>query len=352
MIAFDTMRNRAQILIVALGALILIAVLPFAAGLLGAVVLYVGAQPVYRRLSQRIPARLAATLIVVATAVLILLPATWLVAVVIDRTPEVLSELQRSSVVARLASLRLGEVDIGTHVIEAAGSAVSWISTQGLRVLGGAVRGTINAVLALFGLYFLLRSGPAVWQAVARYIPFSKEGADLLAHRFRQVTEATLLGTVLTAVTQGLIVALGFAATRLGDPWFWGVVTAVVSILPVFGSALVWLPGAVVLAAQGRYEAALALAALGAIVASNIDNVMRPLVNRRVSQLHPMTTLVGAFAGVGVLGLPGILLGPLAITNFFELLGLYHREYGSVSTPGATLRALVESPAPSTDRRG
>jgi predicted PurR-regulated permease PerM len=105
-------------------------------------------------------------------------------------------------------------------------------------------------------------------------------------------------------------------------------VTAVVSVLPVFGSALVWFPGAVALAAQGRYAAAASLAAIGALVASNIDNVMRPLVNRRVSNLHPMVTLVGAFAGVGMLGLPGILLGPLAITYFLELVVLYRREYG------------------------
>ena len=63
-------------------------------------------------------------------------------------------------------------------------------------------------------------------------------------------------------------------------------------------------------------------------MASNIDNVMRVIVNRRVSNLHPMTTLVGAFAGVGVLGLPGILLGPLAISYFFELTALYRREFG------------------------
>ena len=327
MITFDSSRTRAQLLILALGFGILIAVLPFAAGLLGALVLYIGLDPMYAWLRTRMPPRLAAILLVVATALLILLPAAWLVAVVVDRLPDVLRELRASPALARVASLRIGDLDVGTRLNAATGSAVAWISSQGLRVLGGAVRGTINAVLALFGLYFLLRSGPAVWQGVAPYIPFSRVGADLLAHRFRQVTEATLLGTALTAIAQGVVVALGFAATGLGDPWFWGVVTAVVSILPVFGSALVWLPGAVALAAQGRYGAAAGLVALGGIVASNIDNVMRPLVNRRVSQLHPMITLVGAFAGVGVFGLPGILLGPLAITYFFELLALYRREY-------------------------
>jgi predicted PurR-regulated permease PerM len=84
---------------------------------------------------------------------------------------------------------------------------------------------------------------------------------------------------------------------------------------------------------QGRYGAAIALAAIGAGIASNIDNVMRPIVNRRVSNLHPMVTLVGAFAGVGVLGLPGILLGPLAIAYFFELTALYRREFGPPDQP-------------------
>lgn len=332
MSAFDSDRDRARVLIVILGVGVAFAVLPLAAGLLGALVLYVGATPVHRWMSRRMSNRVAAVIIVVSTALLIFLPAAWLLSVVIDRTPDVLRELRDSRALEGLASIRIGGIEVGTRVLAAGGSVMSWVSTQAFRVLGGAMRGTINAVIALFGLYFLLRSGPAAWRTVAAYIPFSPSGTDHLAHRFRQVTEATLLGTALTALLQGVVVALGFALTGLGDAWFWGAVTAVVSVLPMFGSALVWLPGTFALMAQDRYGAAAALAALGAIVASNIDNVMRPVVNRRVSHLHPMTTLVGAFAGVGVLGLPGILLGPLAIAYFFELVALYEREHGRQAT--------------------
>jgi predicted PurR-regulated permease PerM len=266
--------------------------------------------------------------VVVATALLIFVPAAWLLAVAIDATPDALRQVRDNPALVRISAIRVGDLDVGTRVVDASGAIISWMSAQVFRVLGGAVRGTLNGAVALFGLYFLLCAPPTSWSRVAAYLPFSREGADLLAHRFRQVTEATLLGTALTAVLQGAVVALGFALTGLSDPWFWGVVTAVVSVLPVFGSALVWLPGAVALAAQGRYGPAIALAAIGALVASNIDNVMRPIVNRRVSNLHPMITLVGAFAGVGVLGLPGILLGPLAISYFFELTALYRREFG------------------------
>jgi len=326
--AFDSRRDRAQLLLTVLGMAIAFAVLPLAAGLIGALVLHVAAAPLHRRLATYLPVRAAAAIVVVATTLLIFLPAAWLLAVAIDATPDALRQLRDNPALARISTIRVGDLDVGTRLVDASGAILSWMSAQVFRVIGGAVRGTLNGAVALFGLYFLLCAPPSSWSRVAAYLPFSRQGADLLAHRFRQVTEATLLGTALTSVLQGAVIALGFALTGLSDPWFWGVVTAVVSVLPVFGSALVWVPGTIALAAQGRYGAAMILGVIGAAVASNIDNVMRLVVNRRVSNLHPMTTLVGAFAGVGVLGLPGILLGPLAISYFFELTALYRREFG------------------------
>jgi predicted PurR-regulated permease PerM len=311
-----------------LGIAIAFAVLPLAAGLIGALVLHVAAAPLHRRLARYVPVRAAAMVVVLATALLIFLPAAWLLAIAIDATPDALRQLHDNPTLARISTIRVGDLAVGTRMVDASGAIISWMSGQVFNVLGGAVRATLNGAVALFGLYFLLSAPPSSWSRVAAYLPFSREGADVLAIRFRQVTEATLLGTALTSVLQGAVVALGFAATGLSDPWFWGVVTAVVSVLPVFGSALVWVPGTIALAAQGRYGAAMVLGAIGAVLASNIDNVMRLIVNRRVSNLHPMTTLVGAFAGVGMLGLPGILLGPLAISYFFELTALYRREFG------------------------
>lgn len=327
--AFNSPRDRAQLLLVVLGVAIAIALAPFAAGLLGALVLYVAVVPVHRRLAANVPSRTSAVIIVTATTVLILVPLAWLLVIAIDQAPSALLQLQASEGLRRLAAIRVGDIDVGSRLVAASGELITWASSQAIRVIGSAVRTTLNMVVALFGLYFLLISATDAWRKVASYLPFSAAGAELLGERFRRVTEATLLGTALTGVLQGTIVGLGFAITGLPDAWFWGVVTAVVSVFPVLGSAIVWLPGSVALAAQGRYGAAVTLAAIGLIIASNIDNVMRPLVNRRVSDLHPMTTLVGAFAGVGVLGLPGILLGPLAITYFFEFVRLYTHEYGN-----------------------
>jgi predicted PurR-regulated permease PerM len=137
-----------------------------------------------------------------------------------------------------------------------------------------------------------------------------------------------MLGTVLVAVLQGIIIGLGFWIVGLESPLFWGTVTAFASILPVLGSALVWLPAVLVLLGQGRPGAAIALAVIGGGLASNLDNLLRPIIYKRVSDLHPMITLIGAFAGVKYFGLLGVLLGPLAIAYLFELLEFYREDYG------------------------
>jgi predicted PurR-regulated permease PerM len=94
-------------------------------------------------------------------------------------------------------------------------------------------------------------------------------------------------------------------------------------VFPLFGSAIVWLPGVIVLLLNHRPGAASLLAALGAVLASNLDNLVRPLVYRRVSGIRPMVTLVGAFAGVRLFGLIGAFIGPLVLSYFVELFGVY-----------------------------
>ena len=97
---------------------------------------------------------------------------------------------------------------------------------------------------------------------------------------------------------------------------------------------MVWLPGVVVLLVEHRTASAIGLAAIGVIVASNIDNVIRPVVYRRASGLHPMLTIVGAFIGLKYFGLFGVLIGPLALAFFFELVRAFELEH--LHAPGVT----------------
>ena len=332
-------RFRAGIVLLGLGALLVVALLPFAMGLLGAGVLYVLCAPAYRRLARRMGPHPAAAVVLTAAVVLVLLPGVLLTAMVVDQAPATLRALQQQALLSRLTTLRIGALDVGALLARVGQDATAWLSAQVLHLFGSATRATLNLVIAFFGLYYMLLSADDAWARARRYLPFSAEGTELLRARFYSLTEATLLGTAATAVAQGTIVGAGFAIVGLPDPLFWGVVTACVSVLPVLGSALVWLPGAAVLALQGRFGAAIGLALLGALVASNVDNVIRPLINQRVSHVHPMITLVGAFAGVAYVGLPGLLLGPLAIACFFELVHLYETEYGTHAADATAVSA-------------
>ena len=338
-------RDRAALLILALGVAIVVAISPFLSGLLGTAVLYVMFVPLYRRLGRSMKAGPAATITLLIALVVIGLPLVWLIGMVIGQAPDALRGVQGSSLFARIGSLRIGTMQVGAELAKASGTIVSWLSAQLFDFVGGATTAALNLVIAFFGLYYMLRSGSTMWEAVRPYIPFSPHTADALRDRFVSVTEATLLGTVLVAVMQGALVGLGFWIVALPSPLFWGTVTAFASILPVLGSALVWLPGVAVLLLEDRYGAAITLAVIGGVLASNLDNLVRPLVYRRVSDIHPMITLIGAFAGVKYFGLLGVLLGPLAIAYLFELLEFYRDDYG-VADGG---RRASSRPALATD---
>jgi predicted PurR-regulated permease PerM len=320
-------RERAGLLIALLGIAIAVALSTFAVGLLGAAVLYVLCGPAYRWLARFLKPHIAAAITLVGAVVVIALPVMWIVALLADKVPETLRSVQQSTFPTQLALLHLGPIDVGAELAKASGTFFQWLSQQAFDVVGGAAKATLNLVISFFALYYMLVSADHSWTVFREVLPFSEASAAELRVRFYSVTHATILGTLVTAILQGSLVGAGFAIVGLPNPLFWGVVTGFVSILPVLGSALVWLPGTIVLVAQENYVGALILFVIGAVLASNIDNIVRPLVFKRVSNIHPLVTLIGAFAGVKYFGLLGILLGPLAIQYFFELLRLYRAEY-------------------------
>lgn len=320
--------TNARALIAVFGLALCFALLPYASGLMGAAVLYVVCVPIYRRLGARAGYRLTAVALSVAAVVLVLLPAVWLTATALGEMPAALTGVVRSDAFLRLGGLRVGPWEVGAQLMRTGEAFFAWMSRQAPAILGGIAHAVINLVIAALGLYYLLRSRDAGWSYVRPMIPFSDAAADVLRERFTSITRATVLGILATALSQGTTVAVAFWLVGLPNVLVWGVVTGLVSILPVLGSALVWAPGVLVLFAGGRYAAGIVLLAIGIIVVSNIDNVVRPMVFRLVSGVHPLVTLVGAFAGVRLFGLTGLLLGPLAISCFFEIVRVYGQEYG------------------------
>jgi predicted PurR-regulated permease PerM len=324
----ETDEQRAAFLIFVLGIGLALTLMPFATGLIGGLVLYVVFAPVHSGLTRRrTPRALAALVVVILALVLIVTPVVTFAGVVATQAQDIASGVIRGPLLNRLSTLTIGPYALGPKLAGLGEQVVTWIGTSAFGLIGTATVMGLNLSIALFITYYLLLTGPEVWSAVRPYIPFSPASADLLRDRFRDVTTSTVIGTGLTALVQAVIVGFGFWATGLSNAVFWAVVTAVFAVLPIVGSGLIWGPGALSLFLTGRYGAAIALALIGVVLVGNVDLLIRPAVFRRYAQIHPLVTLIGAIGGVGYFGLLGILIGPLAISYFFELIRIYRVEY-------------------------
>ena len=323
----DTNHQRAALVILLLGFALAVSLTPYATGLVGIPVLYVIFAPVHDWLARRVKPALAGGLVVLLGLFLIVVPGASFAGVIVSEAQQIATGVIQSPILGRLAQLRIGGTDIGPELADLGRRIIGWLGSGAFSLVGTATRLALNLTIAFFGLYYLLLRPRETWAAVRPYIPFSAANADKLQKRFRDVTISTLIGTGVTAAIQGTLVAIGFAVTGLPNAVFWGVVTVLFAILPVLGSGLVWGPGVLALVLDGRYGAAVALAIWGVIAIGSVDYIIRPIVFRRWAEIHPVVTLVGAMAGVPYFGILGLLIGPLALSYFFELIRMYREEY-------------------------
>jgi len=323
----DTNHQRAALLILLLGAALVVALAPYATGIIGIAVLYAILSPVHDWLRKRVKGKVAAGLVVALALFLIVVPGVSFAGLIVNEAQGIAGSVVRSPLLQRLEELQPGGVDLGPRLADLGAKLVSWIGSSAFGLIGTATRLVLNLTIALFGLFYLLLQPGQTWDAVRPYIPFSAKNTEQLRRRFRDVTTSTLIGTGLTAAIQGTLVGIGFGVAGIPNAAFWGVVTTVFAILPVVGSGLVWGPGALALLLGHRPLAAALLALWGAVVVGNVDYVIRPMVFRRWANIHPLVTLLGALAGVPYFGILGLLLGPLGLSYFFELIKMYREEY-------------------------
>jgi len=326
MTSIDSNHTRAAALILLLGFGLAIALTPFATGLIGIPVLYVILQPAHDRLARHVRPVPAAVIVVLLALFLVVVPGVSFVSLVVRQAQQVAGGLP-NPLLTELSHLRIGDTDLGPQLASLGQQVATWVGSRAFSLVGTAARLAINLLIAVFGLYYAFLQPGETWGAIRPYIPFSAANADLLRERFRNVTISTVIGTGLTAVLQGVLVGGAFWAAGLSNATFWGVVATVLAVLPVVGSGLVWAPGALALLLDHRNGAALLMAIWGFGIVGNVGYVIQPMVFRRYAQIHPLVTLLGALAGVPWFGILGLLIGPLALSYFFELLKMYRAEY-------------------------
>jgi predicted PurR-regulated permease PerM len=185
----------------------------------------------------------------------------------------------------------------------------------------GALGAVANIVLMLFVLFFFVRDGDSMADRIVRIVPMPAERKQKLVDHIASVTRAVVFGTLLTAIIQGATVGIGFALVRLPSPVVFGALAAACSLLPVGGTAFVWLPGALVLAAQGRWGAAVFLAVWGLMIVGVLDNLLRPLFISGRAEISTLPIFFGVLGGLAAFGLIGLFLGPVLVALALALLG-------------------------------
>jgi len=327
MASIDSNHTRAAVLILLLGTGLAIALTPFATGLIGIPVLYVILQPAHDRLARHVKPVPAAVIVVLLALFLVVVPGVSFVSLVVSQAQQVVAGGVSNPLLTGLSHLKIGDTDLGPQLASLAQDVAGWVGSRAFSLVGTAARLAINLLIALFGLYYAFLGHGETWKGLQPYIPFSAANADRLRQRFRNVTISTVIGTGATAVLQGIMVGGAFWAAGLSNATFWGVVATVLAVLPVVGSGLVWAPGAVALLLDQRNVAAALMAVWGLGVIGNVGYVIQPMIYRRYAHIHPLVTLLGALAGVPWFGILGLLIGPLALSYFFELLKMYREEY-------------------------
>jgi predicted PurR-regulated permease PerM len=183
----------------------------------------------------------------------------------------------------------------------------------------GALGTVLNFTVMLFLLFFFIRDGRQMAHTAINLVPLEPAHRGELRDRLAAVTRAVVLGTVVTSMLQGLLLGIGFAVVGLPAPVVFGVMGAVLSVVPFGGTALVWVPAVGVLLFQGRYGTAIVLAAIGLVV-STVDNFLKPFLISGRAVVPTLAIFIGVLGGLLAFGVIGMFLGPVVLALAITLV--------------------------------
>ncbi len=239
-------------------------------------------------------------------------------------------------------------------IVTRAGDIVNAIGGFLINSLSNTTRGTVTFVfhffILLYSIFFLLMDGPSVLRRVLSYLPLTDDDSQRMKDRFVSVTRATIKGTVIIGIIQGSMSGIAFWMVGIPDVVFWTVVMVVLSILPVIGAALVWVPAAIILAATGEVFNALMLVVFCALIVGSVDNVLRPRLVGHDTKLHDLVILFSTLGGIIMFGPVGFIVGPILAGLFVTTWEIFGSAYNDVIQPetGPIELEPIEEPTEAT----
>ncbi|RWL84436.1 MAG: AI-2E family transporter [Mesorhizobium sp.] len=279
---------------------------------------------------------LAAMISVLTIALLVAVPAAFLVAHLVEEAASGAASVRTrvaDGEIQRLLEAHPGIAPIGRWLDQQIdlpsmmASLATWLSNAGATFVKGSVLQVAEVLLTFYMLFYFLRDRTAVARLLRNWMPLESTDAERLFQRVFDTVHATVYGTLAVAAVQGSLGGLMFWILGLPTPLFWGVVMSLLSVVPVLGSFIVWIPAAILLLLDGDWGKALILAGWGAIVVGGIDNLLRPMLVGNQLRLHTIPAFISMIGGLALFGAPGFILGPLSVTVTMLLVEVWAARY-------------------------
>jgi predicted PurR-regulated permease PerM len=205
------------------------------------------------------------------------------------------------------------------------------IAGQTLGFLGGLASFFIQMFFVVFTMYYFFKDGENISRTIRDALPLEREQADGIISRTREVIDASVYGVLSIAIIQGILGGLAFWILGLPSAIIWGVVMTFLSMVPMLGAFLVWVPAAIYLALTGHWAKAVMLAVWGTLVIGMVDNFLRPKLVGSRTRLHELLIFFAVLGGLNVFGVLGVVLGPVVVAITLALVDVYRAAGRSTS---------------------
>ncbi|THU01508.1 AI-2E family transporter [Lampropedia puyangensis] len=316
---------------------------PFYGAIFWAAILAVLFWPVHQRLLARMPARrsLASVLTVVICVLVVIIPLSLIATSLIQELLQFYARMSHEDnslrdyyqqiigvIPERVWSL-LDRVGFGSFaemqpkLLEAANQALKFLSTQAVSFGQNTLQFGLAFVLMLYLLFFFFRDGASLIAMLRHAIPLDKRYSGQLASKFSAVVKATVKGNIAVAAVQGALGGLMFWAMGIQGPVLWGVVMAILSLLPAVGASLVWGPVAIYLLSTGDMVKGVAMIVIGVGVIGLVDNILRPILVGKETKMPDYLVLLSTLGGISLFGLTGFIAGPVIAALFMAVWAIF-----------------------------
>ena len=310
--------------------------------------------PLNRKLTARLGgrSRLASAITTLGTLVLFLLPVALIAGAVASQSAQLLerinaraSELSPDGFDVTQVSWLAGPLEwIGQHTRYTPADIQQWLvaatkhllqslASSGGSVVLGALGTLVSLSLMMFVLFFVLRDGPDLAVKVVRMLPIEERRRTRLWSHLSEMTRAVFMGIGLTALVQGVLIGIGFWFAGMPSPLVFLVVGALCALVPIVGTALVWVPAVLYLAAQADYGHAIFLTAWSVLVVGSVDNFLRPLLISGRAELPTLAVFVGVMGGLSSFGFIGLFVGPIVLGLLVALFRFENEEIEAAANP-------------------